>query len=100
VTLPNAEAATGWGGDRIVTLDGPEGEWVVVWQTAWDTAQDADEFADAGLVAMDHLIGTHAVISDIDIGDTAPAERSVLLLVADGDATMSRLTDALEIARG
>jgi hypothetical protein len=100
VTLPNAEAATGWGGDRILTVDGPKGEWVVVWQTAWDTARDADEFADAALVAMDHLIGTHTVISDIDIGDVAPAERSVLLLVADGDASMSRLTDALEITRG
>jgi hypothetical protein len=98
--LPNAEAATGWGGDRIMTVDGPEGEWVVVWQTAWDTAHDADEFADAALVAMDDLIGIHAVIPDIDIGDTAPAERSVLLLVTDHATTMSRLRDALKITRG
>ncbi len=97
VTLPKAEAATGWGGDTIITVDGPEGDWVVVWQTAWDTARDADEFAVAALVAMDDLAGAHTVIPDIDIGDTAPAERSVLLLVADGDATMSRLRDALGI---
>jgi len=100
VILPNAEAATGWGGDRIVTVDGPEGEWVVVWQTVWDTAPDADEFAAAALVAMDDLVGAHAVVPGIDVGDTAPAERSVLLLVADEDATMSRLRDALGITRG
>lgn len=29
-TLPNAEAANGWGGDSIMTVDGPEAEWVVV----------------------------------------------------------------------
>ena len=100
VTLPNAEAATGWGGDRILTIDGPEGAWVVVWQTAWDTPQDAGEFAEAALLAMDDLAGAHAVIPDIDIGGTAPAERSVLLLLTDHDTTISRLRDALKITRG
>lgn len=100
MTLPNAEAATGWGGDRLITIDGPEGAWVVVWQTAWDTEHDADEYADAALVAMDDLVSPHAVIPDIDIGGSAPAERSVLLLLADGEASMSRLGDALGMIEG
>jgi hypothetical protein len=38
-------AAAGWGGDRIVMLEGGDGTWLVAWQTAWDTAADADGFA-------------------------------------------------------
>ena len=34
-----AAAAEGWGGDRLVSLDGPDGSWAVVWQTAWDSAR-------------------------------------------------------------
>ena len=49
---------------------------------------------------MDDLVGTQAVIPDIDIGDTAPAERGVLLLLADGEASMSRLRDALGMTKG
>jgi hypothetical protein len=100
MTLPNADAATGWGGDRIITIDGPEGEWVVVWQTAWDTAQDAEEFADAALVAIDDLAGTHAVIPDIDISGAAPTEQGVLLLVTDHDTTMADVRDALKVTKG
>ncbi len=39
--------AAGWGGDRIVMLEGPDDAWLVAWQTAWDTAADADAFAAA-----------------------------------------------------
>jgi hypothetical protein len=36
-------------GDRLVTLDGPDGTWALVWQTAWDTHEDAIEFFRCGL---------------------------------------------------
>ncbi len=45
--LPQAEAAAGWGGDRLVSLDGPDGAWAVVWQTDWDTKNDQKEFRQA-----------------------------------------------------
>jgi hypothetical protein len=42
-----ATAAAGWGGDRVVLLEGPAGAWAVALATAWDTPADADEFARA-----------------------------------------------------
>jgi hypothetical protein len=42
-----ADAAAGWGGDRVVMLEGPDGAWLIAWQTAWDTPADAEAFADA-----------------------------------------------------
>jgi hypothetical protein len=40
-------AAAGWGGDRLVLYEGPNGATQLVIVTAWDTATDADEFATA-----------------------------------------------------
>jgi hypothetical protein len=42
-----ADAASGWGGDRVVLLEGPKDAWLVAWRTAWDTPADADAFAAA-----------------------------------------------------
>ena len=85
--LPRAEAAAGWGGDRLVSLDGPDGAWAVVWQTDWDSREDAREFRDAARDAMKDLPGAHAV-SDADLsgGLSSP----VLVLVADGDDDAGR----------
>jgi hypothetical protein len=90
--LPRAEAAAGWGGDRLASLDGPDGAWAVVWQTDWDSRADAREFRDAARDAMKDLPGAHAV-SDADVsgGLSSP----VLVLVADGDDTLSALQAAL-----
>jgi hypothetical protein len=90
--LPRAEAAAGWGGDRLVSLDGPDGAWAVVWQTDWDTPADAREFRDAARDAMKDLPGAHAV-SDADLsgGLSSP----MLVLVADGDETLSTVQAAL-----
>jgi hypothetical protein len=91
--LPRAEAAAGWGGDRLASLDGPDGAWAVVWQTDWDSRADAREFRDAARDAMKDLPGAH-VVSDADVsgGLSSP----VLVLVADGDDTLSALQAALE----
>jgi hypothetical protein len=91
--LPNAEAAAGWGGDRLVSLDGPDGAWAVVWQTDWDTKNDQKEFRKAARDAMKNLAGAHsAANTDVVGGLSSP----VLVLVADSQPTM----DALEVALG
>jgi beta-lactam-binding protein with PASTA domain len=64
---PNAWAADGWGGDRVATLDGPDGAWAVVWQTAWDNDTDADEFAGMAEAAMADLPGAHVVLRGADL---------------------------------
>lgn len=40
-------AADGWGGDRVVVAEGPDGEFAVAWTLTWDAASDATEFVDA-----------------------------------------------------
>jgi hypothetical protein len=90
--LPNAEAAAGWGGDRLLSLDGPEGAWAVVWQTDWDSKQDQKEFRKAAREAMGDLPGTHsATNADIAGGLSSP----VLVLVADSEPTLGALQGAL-----
>ena len=90
--LRRQEAAAGWGGDRLVSLDGPDGAWVVVWQTEWDTATDAKQFRKAARDAMKDLDGAHAVSNaDIAGGLSSP----VLVLVADGSGTLQAVQVAL-----
>ena len=38
-------AAAGWGGDRYLILEGPDGQLAVVVRTLWDTERDAQQFA-------------------------------------------------------
>jgi hypothetical protein len=92
--LPNAAAAAGWGGDRLVSLDGPDGAWAVVWQTDWDSQKDRNEFRKAARAAMKDLPGTHVAIdADVVGGLSSP----VLVLVTDGEATMQALRGALDL---
>ena len=92
VKLPRANAAAGWGGDRLVSLDGPDGAWAVVWQTDWDSEQDQNEFRKAARAAMEDLPGAH-MANDTDVvgGLSSP----VLVLVADSKATLNTLREAL-----
>ncbi|MFV2065256.1 MAG: PASTA domain-containing protein, partial [Chloroflexota bacterium] len=74
VKLPKAGAAGGWGGDRLVSLDGPDGAWVIVWQTKWDAADDVDPFISAATAAMADLAGAHvALAADVSGGVSNPA---------------------------
>ena len=92
--LPNSEAAAGWGGDRLVSIDGPDGAWAVVWQTDWDSKVDQKEFRSTARKVMKDLPGAHsATNADIAGGLSSP----VLVLVADSDATLGTLEDALGI---
>ena len=92
--LPEAEAAAGWGGDRLVSLDGPDGAWALVWQSDWDSESDRKEFRRAAQKAMKDLPGAHTVTgADIAGGLSSP----VLVLVADSGETLSALEGALGI---
>lgn len=52
---PANAAAAGWGGDRVVVLQGPNDAWAIALVTEWDTAADATEFADAAGRALTTL---------------------------------------------
>ena len=80
------DAAAGWGGDRVMLLDGPDGRWAVALETAWDTAQDATEFGQAATPIVTKLDGTLTPGSD---GKTAT------ILLASDDATRGSLQAAL-----
>ena len=90
--LPRADAAEGWGGDRLVSLDGPDGAWAVVWQTDWDSDRDAREFRDAAVAAMRDLAGASDVIDASISGDLAAP---MLVLVADSRSTLDGVRTAL-----
>lgn len=92
VPLPNAEAAAGWGGDRLVSLDGPNGTWAIVWQTDWDTATDADEFATTADAVMADLPGVHEIVRT-SIAGALPAP--VLVIEAGDQQTLDSVKLAL-----
>jgi hypothetical protein len=81
--LPNAEAAAGWGGDRIASYEGPNGSWAVVWQTAWDTAKDATEFQQAATAVT--VPGPMSVTATSLAGDIA---NPMLVIVASDQDTL------------
>jgi hypothetical protein len=64
VKLPKANAAAGWGGDRLVSLSGPDGQWAIVWQTTWDAQKDVDQFVGAAEQVLADLPGAHIVLAD------------------------------------
>ncbi len=97
VKLPKANAAAGWGGDRLVSLDGPDGSWAIVWQTKWDTSEDVGQFIKAANAAVADLSGAHAVVqADVSGGLSDPA----LVLLASDDASLSQVAAALGVDVG
>ncbi len=97
IRLPHADAADGWAGDRVVSVDGPGDTWVVVWQTVWDSPEDAAEFATAAREAMADLTSVGVVADGTDITRATAADQGVLLLVADGPETLARSMASLGI---
>jgi hypothetical protein len=95
IKLPKANAAAGWGGDRLVSLDGPDGSWAIVWQTKWDTPQDIGQFTKAASAAIADLPGSHSVLeADVSSGVSNPA---LVLLTSDPD-TLTAVAGALGVA--
>jgi hypothetical protein len=94
VKLPRANAAAGWGGDRLVSLDGPDGQWAIVWQTTWDSGQDVQQFASAAGTVIADLDGAGAVITaDVSGGVSDPA----LVLIASSEDTLASVAEALGV---
>jgi hypothetical protein len=94
VKLPRANAAAGWGGDRLVSLDGPDGSWAIVWQTKWDSSEDVGQFVQAANSAIADLPGAHAVIeADASSGIADPA---LVLITSDAD-TMAEVQASLGV---
>ncbi len=92
IKLPKANAAAGWGGDRLVSLDGPDGSWAVVWQTKWDTADDIGQFVNAANAAVADLPGAHAVLeADVSAGASNP----VLVLLTSDEAALASVAESL-----
>jgi hypothetical protein len=89
----SAQAAAGWGGDRVALIEGPGGEVAVVLDTAWDTTADADEFeaALAPTVAELESMGRSPAV-------LRPAPDRVVLVTAESAATMGRLANVLGLA--
>ena len=50
-----AQAAAGWGGDRLALLKGPQDQRVFVSLIAWDSRQDAQEFYDVALAPLSEI---------------------------------------------
>ena len=89
VETPDARTASeGWGGDRAVTVTGPDDAFAVAWRLAWDTPQDADEFVDA-YTAVIPTLGFPASVTALDGGE-------VLVAHASSDDILRRTTDAAD----
>jgi hypothetical protein len=59
VEWPHAEAAAGWGGDRLVMYESSDGHWRIEWTSVWDSAADAMEFKSR----IDELSGTFSGVT-------------------------------------
>jgi hypothetical protein len=94
IELPRANAAAGWGGDRLVSLDGPDGTWAIVWQTKWDSPDDVGQFVEAAGATIADLPGAHAVIAaDVSTGISDPA----LVLLTSDPNTLAAVQAALGV---
>ena len=85
--VPSAsDAAAGWGGDRLVLLDGPSGAWAFAMVTAWDTAADAAEFQRAAVQAVAGLPGAATVVAvGRGVPGTTTPPRWAVLVASDAD---------------
>ena len=85
------QAAAGWGGDRVVVVDGPNGVWGVALRTVWDTVGDAAQFETAATSLVDAL-GSPASL----LPGRGGAERWVV--IGSNDAALNALAGALGLA--
>ncbi|MEA2676242.1 MAG: hypothetical protein QOJ81_383 [Chloroflexota bacterium] len=65
VDWPHADAAAGWGGDRLAMYESAD-HWRIEWTTVWDTGADAISFR----ARMDQLSSTFDGVTVIAINDT------------------------------
>ncbi len=76
-----ADAAAGWGGDRVAVMAGPDGAWAVVLDTTWDTEADAEAFRAAAQTAARTL--------DAEASVVANTTEVTILIASDGEGLVS-----------
>jgi len=86
-----ADAAAGWGGDRISVLAGPDDAWAIAWHTVWDSTGDADEFEVTAETAVARAGGPGSVL---------PGEGGTTrwVVVGSNDAVLGKVAGALGLA--
>jgi hypothetical protein len=85
-----AQAASGWGGDRVALLAGPNDATAIVLMTEWDTAADAGEFAERA----------EAVLAELGLRGTVvrqPGSPSASVLIGSDDAVVLSLDRELGV---
>ena len=93
-TAAPADAAAGWGGDRVALLEGPDGKVAVVLDTAWDTTADADQFATA-IVANASKLNAAGHSAKV----LRPAPNRVVLISAESADTLGLVANTLGLAQ-
>ncbi|HEV8546731.1 MAG TPA: hypothetical protein VGQ64_10595 [Candidatus Limnocylindrales bacterium] len=83
-------AAAGWGGDRVILLDGPEKTFAVALSTEWDTKADAAEFAKQAQLVVNGLDHPGGVLST---GGT-----TVSVVIASTNDLVGRVENVLGLA--
>jgi hypothetical protein len=81
-------AAAGWGGDRVILLDGPDDASAIALLTEWDSVVDAGEFAEQASKTRD-AIGLRATIVH------QPGSTTVRVLIGSDTAAAIRIDDVL-----
>jgi hypothetical protein len=86
-----ADAAAGWGGDRITMVKGPNDAWAIAWRTAWDSADDAAEFEVTAQTAVDNAGGP---------GQVLPGEGGATrwVVIGSDDAALQKVANVLGLA--
>ena len=85
VEWPHAEAAAGWGGDRLNMYEHTDGRWCIAWQTAWDSEADAAEF-EARMTELQPLFDG----ANVAIAPDTPLQRRVI--ISDSAASCAAAT--------
>jgi hypothetical protein len=82
-----AQAAAGWGGDRVGLYRGPNDAWAVAWETRWDSATEAREFATAAKTVVARLASAGVA----GPGQPGVSSAGVEIFVTSDDQVRSKL---------
>ena len=86
------KSAAGWGGDRVVLLEGPNDAWAVVVDTAWDTKTDASEFVDGA----DGIATALKASASADVLRHDP--KTATVLIASSPQVLGKVANVLGLA--
>lgn len=74
-----AQAAAGWGGDRVGLYRGPGDAWAVVWVTKWDSTTDSAEFERAARSTTAKLTAATVKRSQSDVTVAVASDLGLLV---------------------